>query len=76
MYEEVVKNNGIPDTINFDKSVFLLRYIWHGCNGTIIYNLFYNGTIIIVFALAPRPLSEAVTTLIHDPFLNSIMALF
>lgn len=51
MYEAIVKINWLPDIINFDKSAFLLQCVWNGCNGTIVFNLFYGGTIVIVFDL-------------------------
>lgn len=51
MYGEIVKSNGAPDIIDFNKDIFLLQYTWNGINETIVYNYFYHSAVVIVFKL-------------------------
>lgn len=51
IYEKIADANGVPDEIKFDKEIFLLQFVWHGENGVIVYNHFYQCKIVIVFEL-------------------------
>lgn len=51
VFKELVKVNGYPDKIYFDKKTGLLKCTWYGINGSICFNRFANNMLYITLEL-------------------------